>query len=148
MVNRLIFLFYLNVIKLKYDDRFGFHIFSNFHVDEFKKMELEIPKEHKKIEGVESIKQEIQNKWNDYDKFWRRRRVKFVDKIIKDIFENDDLFFIFADGFMSLSNAFTNRPTTIKEIDKKFAGVLIKKGINYGLFKVVNPKDSDSGLKN
>ncbi len=40
MVNKLIFLFYVNAIKLKYDDRFGFHIFNDFHVDEFKEMKL------------------------------------------------------------------------------------------------------------
>lgn len=148
MVNRLIFLFYFNAIKLKYDDRFGFHLFNDFHVNDFGKMELEIPKEHEEIENIEEIKQEFQSKWNEYDKFWQKKRLKFVDNIMKDIFENDDLFFIFSDGFLCLSDVFYTRPQIFEELDKKFAEKLIAKGIKHGLIKVVKPKGSSPGSMN
>ena len=67
---------------------------------------------------------------------------------MKDIFENDELFFIFAEGFLSLSSAFTRKPKTFEEIDKKFADKIIEKGIKFGVIKVENPKDSDSESKN
>lgn len=147
MVDRLIFLFYFNAIKLYYDDRFGYHIFNDFHVDDFGKVGLEIPKEHEKVD-FEEIKQEHQNKWNAYDKFWKSKRLKFFDNVMKDIFENDDLFFIFAGGFLSLFGVFNRRPRMFEELDEKFSEKLIEKGIKTGLIKFAKAKDLDPESKN
>lgn len=147
MVNRLIFLFYFNAIKLKYDDRFGYHLFNDAHVDDFQQMEFDIPKEHEKID-FDELKQKHQNKWDEYDKFWKTKRLKFFDKIMDNIIENDDLFFVFFDGFQHLFSVFYIRPRTIDEIDRNLYPILIKKGIEHGFLKVKKTKDLDSESKN
>jgi hypothetical protein len=147
MVNRLIFLFYFNAMKLKYDDRYGYHLFNDAHVDDFLQMKLEIPKEHE-ITDFESLKQKHEKKWNEYDKFWKTKRVKFFDHVMNDIIKNDDLFFIFLEGFQSLLILFSYRPVVVEEIDKNIFPVLIKKGLASGLIKVKKAKDPDSESKN
>ena len=144
MVDKLIFLFYFNAIKLEHDDRFGFHIFNDFHVDEFEKIKMEIPKEHEEIDDFESIKNEYKTKWDNYDKFWSTKRLKFASKIMKDVFEKDELLYIFGDGFDPLHSVFYKRPTTFVEIDKVFTKKMIEKGIEYGIIKLKKTKDSKS----
>ncbi|RDJ31218.1 MAG: hypothetical protein DWQ18_03420 [Crenarchaeota archaeon] len=145
-VNRLIFLFYFNAMKLHYDDRFGFHLFNDFHASQMGESTLEIPKEHEKIEDFEKLKNEYKKKWDDYDKFWKTKRKEFFDIIIKDVFDNDSLFFIFAEGFTSLLAVYSHKPTVIEQIDNHFSKKLIEKGLEYGIIEKI-PKDSDSESK-
>lgn len=148
MVNKLVFLFYFNAIKLEHDDRFGFHIFNDFHVNEFEEIKMEIPKEHEKIDDFESIKNEFKTKWDKYDKFWSTKRLKFASVIMKDIFEKDDLLYLFGDGFDPLRTAFYEKPTTFIEMDKAFMKTMIEKGIKYGLIKFKKTKDSEPESEN
>lgn len=148
MVNKLVFLFYFNAIKLEHDDRFGFHIFNDFHVDDFEEITMEIPKEHEKIDDFESLKNEYKTKWDNYDKFWTTKRLKFANIIMKDIFEKDDLLYLFVDGFEPLRAVFHDPPNTFVEIDKVFTKKMIDKGIELGIIKIKKTKDSDSESEN
>ena len=116
MIERLIFLFYFNAFKLDYDDRFGFHIFNDFHVSEFDSIPLEIPKNHEKIDNEEH-KQDFQKRWDGYDKFWRTTRNSFLDEIYKDVIEDDEFFYIFAENFSDISKGFV-KPIMILELEK------------------------------
>ena len=146
MINRLIFLFYFNAFKLEYDDRFGFHIFNDFHVSEFDEIPLEIPENQEEKEH-EGVKQDIQKRWNEYDKFWRATRHKFLDEIYKDVFDDNDFFFIFAENFSVMSKGFV-KPTIMHELHKTISGKMIKEGIKHGIIKRKDPKDSSSESKN
>lgn len=147
MVDKLIFLFYFNCIKLEHDDRFGFHIFNDFDVQEFEKIPTEIPTEHENIDDFESIKNEYKEKWDKYDKFWETKRLEFANVMMKDIFEKDELLYIFAEGFEPLNEIFLKPPTTFVVMYRTLAKKMIEKGIEYGIIKSEKPKDSKSESK-
>jgi len=147
MIERMIFLFYFNAFKLDYDDRFGFHIFNDFHVSEFDDIGIEIPKEHEKIEDFEEIKKDYKDKWDKYDKFWSSSRNKFLNDIYKDVFEDENILYVFAENFSSVTKVF-KKPQMIQELEKIVMEKMIGKGIEYGIIKTEKAKDSNSGSKN
>ena len=147
MINRLIFLFYFNSIKMGYDDRFGFHIFNNFHFSEFDKLKLEVPKTKDEAQDYKKVIQEKKKIWEKFKKFQKTTRTEFLKITYKDIFEDEDLFFLFIENFNAVSNVFI-KPPMIQELEENITKKMIKEGLEKGIIKMEKIKDSDSESEN